>query len=384
MDTEALINLIQSGETSFVQLKENVTNATSIAQEMVAFSNSKGGKIIIGVNDKTGSITGLQFKDIQRINSLLTTAANEHIKSSIIIETETFDIDGKKVIVATVPEGIDKPYMDKEGLIFVKNGSDKRKVTSKDELARLLQSSGNLYAEEKLIQHSSFSDFNWDKFQEFYVNKYSEEPDKNELDKYIINFHLGKDGKLNVAGALLFGKNVQKLLPQFFMSAVWFAGNDLADTVYRSSENITGTLYAQYSGAFDFIKTKINYVQGNRSFNSVGMPEIPLIVFQEMLVNALVHRDYFINDSVKVFIFQNRIEIKSPGKLPNNLTVDDMKIGIRKSRNSTICSLAYDLLDYRGIGSGVVRSLKAYPHIELINNQSAEQFTVVIHRPENI
>ncbi len=85
-----------------------------------------------------------------------------------------------------------------------------------------------------------------------------------------------------------------------------------------------------------------------------------------------------------MFVFQNRIEIKSPGKLPNSLTVDDMKIGIRKSRNSTICSLAYDLLEYRGIGSGVVRSLKAYPDIELINNQSAEQFTVIIHRPENI
>ena len=81
MEALALLDIIAGGENSRVQLKENITNHTSVAQEIVAFANSKGGMVIIGVNDKTGDITGLQFADIQRINNLLSTAANDHVKA---------------------------------------------------------------------------------------------------------------------------------------------------------------------------------------------------------------------------------------------------------------------------------------------------------------
>ena len=100
MKAKELLELISGGETSYLQLKEDIRNATSIAQEMVAFLNSKGGKIIIGVNDKTGELVGLSFQDIQRINRLLTTAANEHVKSPIVVESITADVEGKKIIVA--------------------------------------------------------------------------------------------------------------------------------------------------------------------------------------------------------------------------------------------------------------------------------------------
>ena len=383
MTAPELLNLIAGGETSTLQLKENVTNATTIAQEMVAFCNSNGASLLIGVSDKTGEVIGLSFQDIQRINSLLVTAAQEHIKSPIVIKTETVDVAGKKVILATIPEGTDKPYMDKDGLIFLKNGSDKRKVTSREELARLLQSSGNLYAEETILQHSSFNDFDFRQFSHFYEKKYKEECYRTDIERHIVNFRLGKDDKLNTAGALLFGKNLQQLLPQFFITAIWFAGNDLGGLSYRSSENIIGTLPQLYKNGFDFIKTKINYTQGNKSFNSLGEPEIPHLVFSELLVNALIHRDYFINDSVEIFIFQNRIEIISPGKLPNSLTTNDIKVGFRKSRNFIIASIAPDLMDYRGAGSGIVRALQAYPNIDFINNTQTEQFTAIIHRPHN-
>ena len=96
MENKEILELISKGETTFVKFKQDIKNATSIAQEMVAFSNSEGGKLLIGVDDKTEKLTGLSFEDIQRINNLLTTAANEHVKSPITIQTETFDIDGKK------------------------------------------------------------------------------------------------------------------------------------------------------------------------------------------------------------------------------------------------------------------------------------------------
>ncbi len=381
MNENILLDIISSGETTTVQFKENITNTASIAQEMVAFANTKGGKIIVGVNDKTGEVTGLSFADLQRINNLLATAANEHVKSAIIIVTETVSVQAKKILIATISEGTDdKPYMDKDGLIFVKNGSDKRKVTSKEDLSRLLQSSGNMYAEERLIPHSSYEDLDFDRFQAYYEKKFNEPCEKEKIANYILNFRLGKDNKLNIAGALLFGKNMQRLVPQFFIAAVWFAGNELADTVYRSSENIVGTLPELYKRAYEFIWTKINYVQGNKSFNSLGEPEIPLIVFSELLINALIHRDYFINDSIKIFIFQNRIEIKSPGKLPNSLTINEIKSGLRKSRNFILATIAAEQVDYRGIGSGIVRALAHYPHIEFINDTEGEQFTVIIYR----
>ncbi len=381
MNSTELKEIIGNGETTRAQFKSDVNNVISIAQEMVAFSNTKGGLIIIGVNDKTGKIIGLSFQDIQRIYNLLSTAAQDHVKSPIFISTETVNVDNNRVIVVSVPEGSDKPHTDKDGVVWVKNGSDKRKVISKEELSRLLQSSGNLYAEEMLLQHSSLEDFNWDKFKSFYEEKYKEGCEKEEIRKYLSNLRLGDKGKLNIAGALLFGKNLQKLTPSFFITAIWFWGNNITDTEYRSSENIIGTLDQQFKKGYDFILAKLDKVQSGQSFNSLGKSEIPEIVITELLVNALIHRDYFINDSIKIFVFEDRIEIISPGKLPNSLTEEQIKKGVRRSRNNIIASLAPDLLEYRGAGSGILRALQEYPDIDFINEQDNERFIVRIKRP---
>jgi len=382
MEALELSELIANGETTKVQFKRDVNNAISISQEMVAFSNTKGGTILIGVDDKTGEIIGLSFQDIQRINNLLSTAAQDHVKSPVFISTETVNVDGNRVIVVSVPEGSDKPHTDKDGVVWVKNGSDKRKVTSKEELSRLLQSSGNLYAEEILLQHSSLSDFNWDKFQSFYEEKYKEPCEKENIAKYLENLRLGNNDKLNVAGALLFGKNVQKLTPAFFITAISFWGNTIAETEYKSSENIIGTLPELYRRGYDFILSKLDKIQAGQPFNSLGKSEVPEIVITELLVNALIHRDYFINDSIKLFLFDDRIEIISPGKLPNSLTEEQIKKGVRRSRNNIIASLAPDLLEYRGAGSGILRALQAYPAIQFINDTEGEQFKVIISRPK--
>jgi len=133
MEVLALLEIIGNGETTKVQFKSDVHNAISISQEIVAFSNTLGGIIIIGIDYKTGDVAGLSFQDIQRINNLIsTTTTNDHIKPPIFITTETINIHGKRVIVVTVPEGTDKPHTDKDGLIWIKNGSDKRKVIRKE------------------------------------------------------------------------------------------------------------------------------------------------------------------------------------------------------------------------------------------------------------
>ena len=388
MDTIEILDIISKGESSKVQFKENVNNQLSIAQEMIAFANTEGGIILIGVNDKTWEVNGLTKEDIQRLNNLLVNAAEQSIKPSIYITTEVIDIESKLVMAVKILKGTAIPYKDKDGIIWVKNGANKRKVTSNEEIARLLQVSGYLYAEEKLVENSTIDDINFDKFKDFYLNQYGEDIDESDIGilKSLENLRLAKDGKLNIAGTLLFGKdkNLQILLPQFYITAIWFWGNELEDDSYRSSENIYGTLDEQYKKGFDFIVSKLNKVQPpDKGFNNKGQLEIPEIVFKELLVNALIHRDYFINDSIKIFFFENRIEIISPGSLPNNLTSEQVMKGIRRTRNNIVASFAPYLMEYRGAGSGILRSRKEYPHFEIINEKENERVIVKIQRPKS-
>ncbi|MEO0008697.1 MAG: hypothetical protein RJA20_2893 [Bacteroidota bacterium] len=380
MDASSLIHIIKGGETSRVQFKKDITNAHSAAQEMVAFANTGGGQLIVGVDDKTGGISGLDFRDIQRISSLLTNAASEGVKPPLTITTESVEAEGRRVLVVTIPEGKFKPYKDKDGLIFVKNGPDKRKVTSNEEIARLLQASGDFYAEEVVLSCTISDELDVREFRQFYEQKYQMTLDESDLPRLLSNLRLASGDRLNVAGGLLFSKHPSTVVPQFYISAVWFAGAEVSGDRYYGSENIHGTITQLFQRGLDFMKRALHRIQGDKGFNSLGELEIPEIVLTELLVNAIIHRDYFIRDSIRIFIFDDRIEIISPGKLPNNLTEAQIRAGIRRSRNTILASLAPDVLPYRGIGSGILRALKAWPNMEFVNDREAEQFTARVFR----
>lgn len=381
MEALEVLDLIAGGETSRVQFKQNLTNTAQAAQEIVAFANTKGGILLIGVEDNTGDIKGLSFQDIQRVSRLLTTAANEHVKSPVSIETETVEVEtGKRVLIAKIPEGINKPYKDKDGLVFIKNGPDKRKVTSNEELRRMLQWSESLYAEEQVLKHCSYADIDKRRFENFYETQYEEAIEDGDFVRLFENMRLGQNGHPNLAGALLFTHRPQKTITDFFITAIWFFGNELEEDNYQAADYLRGTLAEQFQQAKDFVKRALNKIPTAEGFNSPSKLEIPEIVLTELIINALIHRDYFIKDSIKLFIFQNRIEIISPGRLPNSLTVEQMKRGIRKKRNGILDSLAPYLLSYKGAGSGVLRALKAYSNIDFINDIEAEQLRVIIHR----
>lgn len=267
--------------------------------------------------------------------------------------------------------------MDSKQLINLISGGE----TSKEEIVRLLQASGDLYAEEMPLRFTIAEELDVREFREFYETKYQTPLEETDLPRLLANLRLADGDRLNVAGALLFAKHPAKVLPQFFISAVWFSGTDIAGEKYHNSEDIRGTLSQCYERGLDFIKRALNKLQNGKDFNSLGDLEVPEIVLREMLVNALLHRDYFIQDSIKIFVFDDRIEIRSPGKLPNNLNEAQIRAGIRRSRNTVLASLAPDILPYRGIGSGILRSLQAWPHIDFVNNKEGEVFTVIIKRP---
>jgi predicted HTH transcriptional regulator len=382
-DTE-LKELIKRGETSTVQFKANVHNEQSIAQEMVAFVNTKGGKILIGVDDKTAALNGLTFGEIQATNQLLVNAATDNVKSPITIFTETVVVNNENLIVVTIREGTDKPYRDNKGIVWVKNGSDKRKVTSNEELLRLLQSSGNILADEEVIANTTINGIDIDLFKEFVKKKTGKslEEVNQSLPQILNNMGFATDNNLTLAGLLLFGKNPQRIRPVFTVQCIAYIGNDIAGKNFRDSEPpFEGNLSVLYEKTMAFVTRNLKKIQKAESFNSLGELEIPSEALEELVVNALIHRDYYIKSSIKVFIFDDRIEIISPGKLPNALSIEKIKSGTSRARNPILFSNARFFVPYIDVGSGIPRAYIVYPDIELRNEEEKELFVAIIKRP---
>jgi len=181
MTPESLVKEIRRGEDSSRQLKADVRNAESLASEMAAFANTNGGIILIGVADD-GSVPGLSQKDVARINQLIGNAASQLVRSALTVQTENvaFD-DGRVVIVLSVPKGLDKPYFDKNGVIWLKAGADKRRVNSKEELRRLFQFTNQFHADE-LPTRAGIDKLDKLRFRDFLRDVYKQEYPESPAD----------------------------------------------------------------------------------------------------------------------------------------------------------------------------------------------------------
>ena len=385
MIPDTLLNQIACGEDSSRQFKQNITNVDSLAAEMAAFANADGGVIFIGVDDD-GSIPGLTFSDVSRINQIISNAASQHIKSPLTVKTENIPVDNNRlVIVLTIPKGQDKPYFDRNGVIWLKTGSDKRKINSREELCRLFQSVDRFHADE-LPTKAGINKLDKIRFREFLQKIYDTTlpDDPGDLQILLQNMNLAtEDGMLNLAGVLLFTEHPEFIKPQFILKSVRYPGNTIHPSEYIDTEDFTGPLPRIYEDAMAFIMRNLHKIQAGRGVNSPGVPEIPAAVFEELLVNALVHRDYLISAPIRIFIFDNRIEIISPGNLPNNLSVEKIRKGNSNIRNPVLVSfIAKGLLPYRGLGSGIKRAFENWPDIDLIDDRDGCLFTAIINRKE--
>ena len=383
LNVKEVMEQIALGEDSARQFKADVRNAESLASEMAAFANAEGGRIFIGVADD-GSTPGLLREDVSRINQLISNAASQLVRSPLTVQTENVSIGKNRiVIVLKVPKGIDKPYFDNKGVIWFKVGADKRRVNSKEELRRLFQVSGQFYADEmptkaglEALDKLLFRDF----IRDVYERDFPEEP--LDLLRLLQNMNLATEtGFLNLAGLLMFAEFPERFAPQFVVKAIRYFGNNIHATDYLDTEDFGGPLRKIFDDALGFIMRNLHKVQDGRSVNAPGLPEIPKTVFEELLVNALVHRDYMVSAPIRLFIFDNRIEIISPGHLPNNLTVEKILSGISNIRNPIIASfVAKGLLPYRGLGSGIRRAIDAWPRIDFVDDPDGCLFTATIHR----
>lgn len=382
MEAIELIELIGRGEDSHTQFKESqdVTNATSLAGELVAFANSKGGRILIGVSDQ-GTVTGVSAADVRRLNELLSNTATNNVRPSINPQTENVSTSDGLVMVVSVREGISKPYSDNNGVFWVKCGSDKRRVTSREEIQRMLQSADLVHADEVPVEGATGTDVDLAHFREFFEKQSGEPLEEEDAPVKLENLGLAKNGVLTLAGLLLFGRNPQRHRPELVVKAVSFVGIDPAGDRYRDSQDIGGCLRDIHSRTMSFLQRNLRRIQAGQGFNTEGELEVPAPALEELVVNMLLHRDYFISAPWRVMLFDDRIELISPGSLPNNLTIENIRNGISNMRNPLIASLATKELPYRGLGTGIRRALAAVPSIGLVSSQELNLFTATIPRP---
>jgi len=327
-----------------------------------------------------------------------------------VSNVETIPVNGGSLVVANIKEGLNKPYHDNRGIVWVKNGADKRKVFDNAELADMMTDCGSFSPDESVVRDASITDLDEDTIKTFLGNKFEKalvrkglvgdafhEASLDTICSAVVSGHDGEkllrnlrfirpDGKITVAAMLLFGKYTQRWIPAMTAKCICFVGNDLGSARFRDKVNdadIEGNFVHQFKVIMDFLTRNLHNVQVGDEFNSKGMLEIPYVVLVEFIVNALVHRSLNVKAPVRIFIFDNRVEIHSPGTLPNGLTVDDIVVGTSMPRNMFLFTNAIHLLPYTGAGSGMLRALSEDINVSFINNDRINEFVVVINRQMN-
>ena len=384
MTEEIFKDLCLCGETTKVQFKQAFTSQREIAKEMIAFANSKGGVILFGVEDKTGKLVGLSYEQIQQTSRELGNAANEQVRPTIYIETEVVRVENKHFLVCSVEQGKNKPYKNLNGEIWVKQGADKRRVTENTEILALFQDSGSYQTDAAGVDGTTISDLDRYAIDEYLMKVYSLNMESlgEKAEQMLKNIHiLNNSGKPTLAGYLFFGKHPEYNCPTCMVKAVSFFGNELGGTQYRDTKAILGNMPQVYEKSMAFLKSNLHNIQEEgASFNTLGKLEIPESVLEEVLQNALIHRDLLRPAPIRIFIFDNRVEIISPGALAGGLTEEDIRNGKTYQRNPFMATFATNALHYRGIGSGIVRILAECPNMVFQNDSDGNEFKVTLFR----
>lgn len=409
MTKEEIFKLRDSAEQTRVQFKERVTrdNKYDVSCEMAAQSNSHGGLIVVGIDDKTGVMNPLSFQEVQETTNLLASIASDSVLPSILIDTETVTVEGGNLVVATVKEGLNKPYHDSKGIVWVKQSSDKRRVFDNSELAEMMSQSGTFAPDEATVNDFSIKDLDEQVVKRYLLNRFAVVMEKSGVSEVnlrdftldqMVHFVVGgislegllrnlrfirPDGRMTVAAVLLFAKYPQRWLPAYTTKCISYVGNSVGGTVFRDKvrdEEMEGCLLHQYDTIMNFFMRNLRNVQVEPEFNSLGKLEIPIAALVEFTVNALVHRSLNWKAPIRIFIFDDRVEIHSPGELPNGLTVEDILKGTSMPRNEFLFTNANYLLPYTGAGTGIIRAMEEKPEVTFENLDSAHEFVTIIKR----
>ena len=344
MDKKELEFILQEGEGFKLEFKESFDK--SIVKDIVAFANSNGGRIFIGVDDRN-KIKGIDITN--KLKSNIQSIAR-NCDPSIEIKLEKFE----NILIIKVEEGKNKPYKCKEGF-YLRQGANSQKMT-REQILSLAVDEGKIRFDEQINKEFKFpKDFDTKRFVLFLrENNLFTGLDAKDV---LINLGLAlKEEKklfLNNAGVLFFAKDPQKFFLHAYLDCVLFKGKDKSEIIDRKTFRLG--LLEQLFSAKEFVKKHLNLSYEFKGFEREERYEIPLRAIEEALVNALMHRDYFFRGAnISLSIYDDRLEIISPGGLPKGLDKSNFgKLSVR--RNQFIADIFSKTPYVEQIGSGIKR-----------------------------
>lgn len=353
LNKSEILQIIEKGENGSVEFKTADVRPDSIAREIVGFANSQGGVILLGVTDD-GTIKGIELS--KKYDEWVSNISRNNVVPPIDCVYYETKLSETSIGIIEVPKGFDKPYQTTDGKFLVRINSTLR-TASQGELLRLFQQSGVFHYDLNSVSNTSISDLNIfqiDKYFAKYDIKLSNESAEEQSNILKNADILTQSGEMTVAGALIFGINPPKHLSQSGIYFARFANNDLSSELLDKKE-IDGTLDI-------VIDTCSSLVQNNIPTPSdiIGNIRVDLNktwskkAFREVIANACIHRNYsIIGSKIRVFMFPNRVEVISPGRLPNTVTIEKLKVGVSYSVNPVISKFMENMGYIDKLGRGI-------------------------------
>lgn len=381
MTKTELLELISNGENSGVEFKRDVIDNRALAKELVAFANLAGGQLLLGVEDD-GSISGITRPNLEE---WVMTACRDKIRPEVIPYFEVIkDVEpGKDVAVVRVEPGwaVHHVWHNNHRTYYIRVGTLSREA-SQEELERLFQQRGSFRLEVRAVSGTSFKDFDVrrlkDYFQRLRQQPTPKDDDMTGWQTLLVNTEFmldeGSSVAATVGGLLLFAKKPNRFLSQAGIDAAAYPGRE-KDYAAKERAELRGAMTPLFSSveskdselvenglveqAVDFVRRNTDVTatleDGARRVERWTYPEEAV---REAVVNALVHRDYLLSGTnIELSIFDDRLEIVSPGRLPNSITPVRMRTGCRAARNQLLKDVMRDYGYLEHMGMGVPRKI---------------------------
>lgn len=384
MHVSELLEIVNNGENYYIEFKEEQVKSKDLGEEIVAFANSEGGTIIIGISDNKEIIGVSDIKIEEKIMNI----CRNNVIPNIIPHFEIVEIASKKIVVLTIPKGLSKPYYTVDNKYYIRVGTTKR-IASREELLRLFEGNGSLHFDISPVPNTSIKDLNLDIIRDYFL-KYNTfdlaEEDSKQVERILINADilkpLNNETVCSVGGLLIFGKFPQNILPQNGVSFAHFKGNDISDELI-DKKIIEGRIQDIAEAVMVSIKNNILVPSKINSLKREDLEVYPLIVLREAIVNCLVHRNYSIYGSkIRIFMFDDRIEFRSPGRLPNTVTIEKMKIGVSFARNPFLVKYMENMRYIDQLGRGIpmiIKNMISISNKEPKLSEIGEEFILTIY-----
>ena len=350
-----LVTLLHSEESKTLEFKANTGPKEGILKTIVAFANTSGGRLLIGVEDQSKRVCGVEFpkKEEEKLSNLISDSISPNLVPSIeIISFRKLSLISIRVFPSNTRPHFIRSLGDKKG-VYIRIGSTNRPADDSQINALKRYTKVETFDEEAMEQYGE-NEIDFERATIIFKNDRKLEKKDLETLKLVTEFQ----GKLvpTVAGILLFGRNHLKSFPTAWIKAGRFKGNDRSTIL--DSKDIKEILPILPGLGMEFVK---KHAELSYHINGIRREEkwsIPIVAVREALINAIVHADYSQNGSpIKLAIFDDRIEIESPGIIPYGMTLEDMYKGVSKLRNPIIGRVFNELKFVEQWGSGIQRIL---------------------------